>query len=202
MINAWFWISYVVLWLLLLIAVFLLMGTLRSLSLLEFRLKQVEATRPSRINRYGLRRGAKAPDFTLPSVAGGTVSLQEFLGRRVLLVFVQPSCGPCNAVAPTLNRLVTEGEYQVVAISTGDFKAVQEWANKVGAKFPVLVQEKLSVSLRYQVLATPFAFLINEEMHIQSRGAIENDRHIRFVLARPASYLNEEEESPVLQTSG
>lgn len=202
MINPWFLLSYVVLWIMLLIAVFLLLGALRSLSLLEFRLKQVELTRPFRINRYGLRRGAKAPDFTLPSISRGTVSLHDFLGKQVLLVFVQPNCGQCHTVVPSLNRIHDEGNYQVVAISAGDLPAVKEWALKAKAKFPVLLQEKLSVSLRYEAVATPFAFLIDEEMHVTSRAAIENDRHIRFVLARPASYLNDEEhEAAGLQAS-
>jgi peroxiredoxin Q/BCP len=35
----------------------------------------------------GLRYGAAAPDFSLPSTAGGTVTLGELKGRDVVLVF-------------------------------------------------------------------------------------------------------------------
>ena len=49
----------------------------------------------------------KAPDFTLSSIAGHEVSLHDFAGRKVLLVFVQPGCGPCHAVVPDLNRLAS-----------------------------------------------------------------------------------------------
>jgi thioredoxin-dependent peroxiredoxin len=35
----------------------------------------------------GLRYGGPAPDFTLPSTAGGTVTLSALKGRDVVLVF-------------------------------------------------------------------------------------------------------------------
>lgn len=35
----------------------------------------------------GLRYGAPAPDFTLPSTGGGTVTLAELKGRDIALVF-------------------------------------------------------------------------------------------------------------------
>ena len=45
-----------------------------------------------------------APAFELPDSAGGTVSLQEHWGRRVLLVFSDPECGPCDVLLPDLAR--------------------------------------------------------------------------------------------------
>src|SRR3989449_10273396 len=41
----------------------------------------------SRIEREGLKRGTPAPQFTLPDIHGDTVSLEQFQGRKVLLVF-------------------------------------------------------------------------------------------------------------------
>jgi len=51
----------------------------------------------SRIEREGLPAGTPAPSFALPDLDGQTRSLDEFRGRRLLLVFSDPSCGPCNA---------------------------------------------------------------------------------------------------------
>jgi len=58
----------------------------------------------SRLNRDGLKAGTVAPDFRLPRVDGGELSLDEFRGRRVLLVFSDPECGPCNQLAPELEK--------------------------------------------------------------------------------------------------
>src|SRR6266545_8036127 len=50
----------------------------------------------SRLNRDGLKAGTPAPNFRLPRVDGGELSLEEFRGQRVLLVFSDPQCGPCD----------------------------------------------------------------------------------------------------------
>ena len=59
----------------------------------------------SKIKRDGLKAGTPAPDFRLPRLDGrGDFALSELRGRRVLLVFSSPSCGPCNALAPELEK--------------------------------------------------------------------------------------------------
>jgi len=60
--SPWWLVSYVALWL---VVLFLALGLLR------WRLEQLEAITPTRVGRSGLKPGKKAPDFTLPSVAGG-----------------------------------------------------------------------------------------------------------------------------------
>src|SRR5437764_8366636 len=58
----------------------------------------------TRINRSGLKAGTRAPAFRLPRLEGGEVSLEKLRGARVLLVFSAPHCGPCNALAPELQK--------------------------------------------------------------------------------------------------
>jgi methylamine dehydrogenase accessory protein MauD len=177
-------ISSLLLWLATVLLGFLLLGGLRSLGLLRWRLEQLEATTPKRIGRDGLERGLKAPDFTLPSAAGPEVSLHDFAGRKVLLIFMQSGCSPCQAIVPELNRL--DGEFQVLAINNGDAEATRQWAAEMKPRFPVLMQESLSVSKQYEVFATPFAFLIDEEGVIRSKGIVNNGQHIGFVLSSAA----------------
>jgi thiol-disulfide isomerase/thioredoxin len=140
--------SHVALWILILILAFVLLGTLRTLGLLSWRLEQLEATTPSRLGRSGLKPGRKAPDFTLPGVAGTEVSLHDFGGHQVLLVFTQTGCGPCRHIMPELNRLQDEGRAQVLVVNSGDLEATRKWAGEVQARFPVLVQERFNLSRR------------------------------------------------------
>src|SRR5262245_38789840 len=97
-------VSHIVLWVLVLFLGFLLLGALRAYGVLRWKLEQLEATTPNRVGRAGLKPGKRAPEFTLPSVSGGEVSLVDFAGKPLLLVFVQAGCGPCHAIAPELNR--------------------------------------------------------------------------------------------------
>ena len=181
--NPWWLVSYVALWLVVLCLGFLLLGALRALGLLRWRLEQLEATTPSRTGRGGLKPGKKAPDFTLPCVSGREVSLHDFAGRRVLLVFTQSGCKPCHKVAPELNRLHDAGAVQVLVVNNGEAEATRQWAAEVKARFPVLVQQQFSVSKRYEMYATPFAFLIDERGVIASKGIVNNAQHIDFVLS-------------------
>ena len=182
MMNPWWLVSYVFLWLVVLSLAFLLLGALRALGLLRWRLEQLEATTPSRLGRGGLKPGKRAPDFTLPCVAGGEVSLHDFAGRRVFLVFTQSGCKPCHKVAPELNRLHDAGAVQVLVVNNGEAEATRQWAAEVKARFPVLRQQQFSVSKRYEMYATPFAFLIDERGIIASKGIVNNGQHIDFVL--------------------
>jgi methylamine dehydrogenase accessory protein MauD len=182
-----FWIScFVILWAVVLFLGFSLLGTLRSLGLLSWRLEQLEATTPKRLGRDGLKPGKKAPDFTLPSADGTEISLHDFAGRKVLLVFTQSGCSPCKAIIPELNRLGPAE--QILVINNGDREATHKWSTEVGARFPVLAQEKFGVSKRYEVYATPFAFLIDERGIIASKGIVNSRQHIHYVLFRASDH--------------
>ena len=180
--SALFLISQIVLWIAVIAVGFLLLGTLRSLGLLQWRIDQLEATRPSKINREGLKSGKTAPDFTLPQVGGGECSLSDYQDRRVFLVFVQAGCQPCHEIAPELNRLERSGELQVLVVNRAEAMDAAEWTDDVGAVFPVLVQDGLDVSKKYQVFATPFAFVIDEQGVVAGSGIVSQRRHIGFVL--------------------
>ncbi|HEX5102570.1 MAG TPA: TlpA disulfide reductase family protein [Pirellulaceae bacterium] len=172
-----------VLLLALLVLGFLVLGTLRALGVVNWRIDQLQATTPSRIGRDGLRIGKQAPDFTLPGQERHDVSLHEFQGRKVLLVFTQAGCGPCHDIVPELNRLHDRGECQVVGINNGELGEAAIFAAETGARFPVLAQEKFSLSKRYQVFATPFAFFIDEQGVIRSKGTVAMRQHLGYVLS-------------------
>jgi methylamine dehydrogenase accessory protein MauD len=182
MMSPWWLVSYVSLWLVVLSLGFLLLGALRALGLLGWRLEQLQATMPSRTGRGGLKPGKKAPDFTLPCVSGGEVSLHDFAGRRVFLVFTMSGCKPCKRIVPELNKLQRGGKLQVLVVNNGELEATRQWAGEAGLCFPVLAQQQFSVSKRYEMYATPSAFLIDERGVIVSKGIINNGQHIDFVL--------------------
>ena len=180
----WLWlISYVVLWGLVLVLGFLLLGALRALAVLRWRLDQLIATTPRRLGRDGLRVGSKAPDFTLAGPDGTEVALHDFAGQPVLLAFLQAACKPCREVVPELNRVHQKGKVKVIAVNTGEAEAVGQWVAEVGARFPVLVQSQRDLSRQYQVVASPFGFLINDQGIIRAKGIISNREHLDFVLA-------------------
>jgi peroxiredoxin len=176
-------------------------GTLRALGLLKWRLEQLEATMPRRLGRSGLKPGKKAPDFTLPSVAGGEVALHDFAGRKVLLVFTQAGCGPCQRIMPDLNRLERR-DLQVLVLNKGGAETTRQWAAKLQLLFPVLIQDGLDISKKYEAFATPFAFLIDENGVVASRGIISSKQQIGYVLSGAGHLKNSHAEDDQAGTEG
>ncbi|MFO1095352.1 MAG: redoxin domain-containing protein [Planctomycetaceae bacterium] len=127
----------------------------------------------SRINRDGLKAGTSAPEFTLPRIDGGELALQDCRGRRVLLVFSDPECGPCDELAPHLQELHAAGTgLQVLVISRKDADATREKAARLGLTFPIVMQKQWELSMKYGMFATPIGYLIDEQGVLLSDVAI------------------------------
>jgi peroxiredoxin len=120
----------------------------------------------SRIERRGLRAGTPAPAFELPDLNGNPVSLAAFRGQRVLLVFSDPNCGPCTALAPELARFNRDHDghdLAVLMVSRGDAEANRSKAQQLGLNFPIVIQPGWRISKKYGIFATPVAFLVDEQ---------------------------------------
>ena len=141
----------------------------------------------SRINRNGLTPGTFAPSFTLPRVDGGELSLDDYKGRRVLLVFSDPDCGPCDALAPRLEQLAkTVADLSVVMVSRGDPERNRTKVALHGLTFPVVIQEGWQLSRQYAKFATPIAYLIDAEGRIAAGVAMGVDAILALAQAEPA----------------
>jgi len=120
----------------------------------------------SRIERNGLKAGSVAPDFTLPDIYGGSVALQQYRGQRLLLVFSDPHCGPCNDLAQELVRSYRRRRpdaANIIVVSRGEREENRRKAEDHGFTFPVAVQDRWKLSRKYGIFATPVAFLIGAD---------------------------------------
>ncbi len=130
----------------------------------------------SRLNRKGLTAGTAAPAFTLPRVDGGELSLDELRGRRVLLVFSDPTCAPCDRLAPDLEVLHRSlSDLEVVMISRGDVDANRQKIADHGLTFPVALQRHWDISREYARFEVPIAYLIDETGVLASDAATGSD---------------------------
>ena len=127
----------------------------------------------SRLNRSGLKAGTPAPDFRLPRIDEGELSLADFRGGRVLLVFSDPDCGPCDELAPQLQEIhLQRPDLQVLVVSRRDVEANRAKATALGLTFPIVLQKQWEVSLQYAMFATPVGYLIDEQGILASDVAV------------------------------
>ena len=111
-----------------------------------------------------MKAGAVAPDFSLPCLIGGELSLADYRGRRVLLVFSDPNCGPCDELAPLLQELHEQRpDLAVLVISRRDAEATRAKANALGLSYPLVMQQQWEISKQYGMFATPIGYLIDEQ---------------------------------------
>src|SRR5579859_1678838 len=129
------------------------------------------ASRAANGSHAGLAIGSQAPDFALPRLTGGSVTLRALLesSRPLLLVFSDPGCGPCKALLPEVARWQREqsSKLNIVLISSGDIEVNREKAREYGLS-QVLLQKDREVATIFQYAGTPSAVLIGADGLIAS----------------------------------
>jgi peroxiredoxin len=136
----------------------------------------------SKLARNGLKAGTPAPLFRLPLLDGGELALEDLRGSRVLLVFSDPYCGPCDALAPQLEQWHRgRPDVRVVMISRGDPKENRAKVKEHGLTFPVVLQQQWEISRRYAMFATPIAYLVDEAGVIACDVAVGEDPILKLV---------------------
>ncbi len=126
-----------------------------------------------------LKKGRKAPDFSLPDQNGTLVSLKDFRGRKVALFFYPkdntPTCTEqaCN-LRDNISRLRKKG-VTVIGLSVDSMRRHKNFEQKFNLPFPLLADTEHKVVNTYGVWGekTMFGrkymgifrttFLINEE---------------------------------------
>jgi methylamine dehydrogenase accessory protein MauD len=140
----------------------------------------------SRIERKGLKAGTAAPPFRLPLLTGGEVALEDYRDRRVLLVFSDPNCGPCDQLLPELEqRWRQQPEPDILLVSRGEVEANRLKASQFGLTVPIALQRHWEISRLYGMFATPIAYLVNEEGIIIHDVAVGHDQILRLLIAEP-----------------
>ena len=115
-----------------------------------------------------LSEGTDAPDFDLPSVQGGHVSLSHFKGQRVGLIFVTPTCPYCNDLESYLVKYDLPQESHLLLVSQGTKDEVQQIVENHDLAIPVLVDSAGVVAQAYKIGGVPQFYVVSEEGTIAS----------------------------------
>ena len=113
-------------------------------------------------------RPTAAPDFSVPRLDSGSITLKELRGQLVFLNFWATWCPPCKEEMPSMERLYRrhkEHGFTIVAISidSGGSDRVASFVKKLGLSFPIGLDPKTEVANRYTVRALPSSFLIDRD---------------------------------------
>ncbi len=111
--------------------------------------------------------GAAAQNFTLTTVDGRTVTLDQYQGKPVWLVFGASWCAACQAevadVQAAYEKYAPQGLVVLgVNINEGQ-DAVRSYASRVGTTYPVGADDQSAIADAYRVSAIPAHFFVDRK---------------------------------------
>ena len=139
--------------------------------------------------------GDDAPGFSLPSTGGTTVTLEQYRGTPVVLVFYPGDDTPvCTKQLNAYNDELAQFDAldaQVLAVSAQGLDSHERFAGKHGFRFPLLADTDKVVAAAYGTLG-PLGFPRRSVFVIDRTGVVRYaHRAIAGITYRPVSELVE-----------
>ena len=113
---------------------------------------------------------AAAPALELADAVGAVHRLADYRGKVVLLNFWATWCEPCLEELPSIERLrasLPDGDFVVLAVQMGgSARTARDTGEKLGLRFPLLLDRDSAASKAWGVKLLPTSILIDR------RGAL------------------------------
>lgn len=139
-----------------------------------------------------LSAGARAPEFTLQTVDGAQVSLQDALKQGpVLLAFFKVGCPVCQYAFPFFERIYQanrDAGVSFIGVSQDNARDTRAFMKEFGVSFPVALDDpaKYAVSNAYGLTNVPTLFYIDPSGEIEISSASWSKADVEAVNAKLA----------------
>jgi len=136
-----------------------------------------------------------APDFTLQTINGEPISLSDFRGKPVMLIFWKIHCAACQFQIPYTQAFYDElssDTIAVLSINVADsISSVQTYVTSLGITYPVLLDLQGRVAKNYGIPGVPMTFLIDEQGILKGYkiGAFQSCKEIEDAFKSVFPYL-------------
>lgn len=113
--------------------------------------------------------GNTAPDFTLPTLDSGMVSLSQFQGQPVVINFWASWCTPCRKEIPEFVRIYEARKADGLVIlavnltQVDSLPEVQAFAKEFEIQFPILLDGDGVVKNLYRVVGIPVSIFVSRD---------------------------------------
>jgi peroxiredoxin len=165
--SSFFYVSYGAVWVLLLFQSLVLVGLVRTVG------STARAAGPPPSGARLLSR--EAPTFAALDVFGEPAGSAEFAGRLTALLFVSRSCPACTLTLDEMSALKAKAEDSVVVVCQSSRDDCIDLIRSHELDVPVIADEDLEISRRFEVASVPTAVLIGEDGRVRTYGHPERD---------------------------
>ena len=131
-----------------------------------------------------------APEFDLPLIGGGNVTLASLQGKTVLIDFWATWCPPCVTEVPELNAISKElqgTDAAILAISVDSLtaEALADWLKERDVSYPVALGDS-DLAGMYGADAFPFHVVVGPDGKVRERleSGFHDREQLRAALAR------------------
>jgi len=145
---------------------------------ITWKAKALEAG-PGGVNHEAALWNKPAPGLSLQSLDGRTISLEDYRGKkRVVVTYWASWCGPCRMELPILDAFYRHArkagaDFEILAINIDDYKdSAESAARELKLSFPVLFDAHQKAAGDYGVFSIPVLFVVdkNGKVAYQSVG--------------------------------
>jgi peroxiredoxin len=117
--------------------------------------------------------GETAPDFVLPALGSGSISLRDYRGQVVLVNFWATWCAPCVEETPGLEKFAEEVRNHgvtVLGVSVDtDAAALQRFVAQNHLSFSIARDPSQAVASRYGTFKFPETYILDREGRVAEK---------------------------------
>jgi len=186
-VATWWLVSYVVLWVVVIVQAILIVEVLREIGMVRQASRaRARLSFPSP-QEDGPPLGSRAPEFTAETINGygSAASVLAAPGQRMLLVFLSPTCEGCQLVAEALNVLAAQEANRLailVIMRSGPEAAVRAFLNLFRLHVPVILDSGDAITTDLHVHHAPFGLLYDSGGQLARRGLVKTEDDLAALL--------------------
>lgn len=143
-------------------------------------------------NDIGIEQGQVAPDFTLSTLSGESITLSDLKGKKVVLNFWATWCPPCKDEMPHFQKYygkyAKEDNVEIVAVNLTYAREtkerIQQFLDSFDVTFPVPLMEDEEVGKPYKIITIPSTFFIDTDGRVQKniKGPLDVEHLREYVM--------------------
>jgi len=162
-------ISMILLWLVVLVNLFLTLALIRRVNKSRSLGEPIET----------LPVGELAPDFFAETMGNERVTLGDYAGRTLAMVFISPTCGHCRPIIPQVEALGPKAKrsgVELTFVCDAEIDQTQAYIQELNITLPVLSAPRQSNHFLeyYKVNGVPAYVLINTQGKVEAFGHPED----------------------------